>query len=48
MEGSLPQRQIFTVGVIFKARSIDNLKNNKKVVQQGEKLRILQNSIKSL
>ncbi len=43
---SLPQRQILTIGVTFQVLSIDNVKNEEKVVQQGQKLRILLNSIK--
>ncbi len=46
MKIGLPQRQICTMDVISWDLSNDNLKNKEKIVQQGQKLRILLNSIK--
>ena len=48
MKARLRQREIWTIRVIFQALSIGNLKNIEKGVQQGQKLRILLNSIKLL
>ena len=46
MNGGLPQREIFTTYVTFRALSNGAFKNKKKVVQQGREFKILQNSIK--
>ena len=48
MKARLRQREIWTIRVIFQVLSIGNLKNIEKDVQQGQKLRILLNSIKLL
>jgi hypothetical protein len=40
MKPSLPQREIFTTYVTFRALSIDNLKKTEKSVQQGQKQEI--------
>ncbi len=46
MKTALLQRQILTIRVAFRALSNGDLKNKGKVVQQGQKLRILLHSIK--
>ncbi len=41
-----PQRQILTIRVVFRALSTGGIKNQEKDVRQGQKLKILVNSIK--
>ncbi len=40
MKTSLPQRENFTIYVIFQALSIESLRNSEKDVQQGQKREI--------
>ncbi len=48
LKPSLPQRQIWLIGVTFWALSIGDVKISEKSVQQVQKLRILLNSTKLL
>ncbi len=48
LKPSLPQRQIWLIGVTFSALSIGDLKISEKSVRQVQKLRIQLNSIKLL
>jgi hypothetical protein len=43
---ALPQREIFTIGITFRALSVGDFKNKEKVVQQGQKSKIPVNYMK--
>ena len=43
-----PQRQILLIRVVFRALSTEGIKGERKVVQQGQKLKIAKNFIKKL
>ena len=46
VKATLPQCEIFTICVTFRALSDGTLENKEKVVQQDQKLKILVNSIR--